>query len=295
MRRLLRAGLFRFGHSSAARLCLVLTLICACLFAWEVRREVSIGEDWFLPQMMIYAVMFSLVVGREMGHRAKNKLIAGVSRSRVFWSELAAALVMAALCFIVFAGIVLCANLRLLDHTPLSLAVWILLGFGCITLALTAVFVTLALLAPSRTVAAVLCLVLVVALYVTSLPIGQMLREPEFNAVAGTVGGEPFYREEQNPDYVAEPWRSLLTAYRKINPFSVREEFDRAVHPFLFDDESWAHAKEATAETMGPEYMERMLTAEEERMMHRAPLCALVPALCLVMVGWPLFCRRRFR
>lgn len=295
MCRLFRAGLFRFWHSSAARAGLVLTLICAFLFAWEVRREVSLGEIWFLPQMMIYAVMFSLVVGREIGHRAKNKLIAGVSRSRIFWSELTAALVMAALCFIVFAGIVFCANLRLLDHTPLSLAVWILLGFGCITLVLTAVFVTVALLAPSRTVAAVLCLVLVVALYVTSLPIEQMLREPEFDAVAGTVGGEPFYREEPNPDYVAEPWRSLLTAYREINPFSAREQFDRAVHPFLFYGESWVQAKEATAETMGPEYMERMLTAEEERMMRRAPLCLLAPAVCVVMAGWSLFCRRRFR
>ena len=295
MTRLLRAGFFRLAHSRGVRFCFVLTLICAFLFAREVRQEVSLGEIWFLPQMMIYAVMFSLAVGREMGHRAKNKLIAGVSRSRMYWSELAAALGVAAVCYLLFSGIVLLANLRLLEHTPISLILWLWLGFGGITLGMTAVFVTVSLLAPAKTLAAVLCLVLVTALYVTALPLGQMLGEPEFHAVAGTVGGKPFYREEPNPDYVAEPWRSVLELYRAVNPFAVREDFGRAVHPFLFYGESWERAKAATAETMGPEFMERMLTEEEVSMLRRAPLCALAHAVCLVLAGWPIFCRRGFR
>ena len=103
-----------------------------------------------------------------------------------------------------------------------------------------------------------------------------------------------FYLEE-NPDYVHEPWRSILTVYRDANPYGQRWEYVDILRPFLYDDVSWERAKEATVNTIGNDHLKREVSETEWVFLNRTPFAILAPIPFFIIGGWLVFRKRAFK
>jgi hypothetical protein len=103
-----------------------------------------------------------------------------------------------------------------------------------------------------------------------------------------------FYLEE-NPDYVHEPWRSILTVYRDANPYGQRWEYGDILLPFLYNDLDWEQAKEATANTIGNDFLRREISEDEWAYLNRTPFAILAPIPFFIIGGWLVFRKRSFK
>ena len=109
----------------------------------------------------------------------------------------------------------------------------------------------------------------------------NLLKEEEFFKVGSTESGKWEHWEEKNPRYIDEPLRGVLIFYRDINPYGQRAEYESILIPFLYDDESWEQAKEATANTIGNDFLKRETSEDEWAYLNRTPFAMLAPIMTL--------------
>lgn len=297
MLKLLHAGFFRYLHSTAFKVCALCTFLLGVLFAYQLSDGVELNEYWFFGETAVFVILITLSVGTEMRSGIRPKLVCGYRRTTVFFSELILADLMVTLFFGMFLLLSLALNLPILGHLPVGALLLCVLGFYVMAISFASGLAALSCVLSSRVLSAVVCLVLAMALYLFSGAIAVMLDEDEFLEY-GAVDPETqemITCQEENPDYVHEPWRSLLTAFLRVNPYGQRADYEEILFPFLFNDEAWERAKEATANTMGNQHLERVISEEEQRFLQTAPLCSLVPALCIVLGGWLIFRKKAFR
>lgn len=295
MRDLLRSGFFRYTHSSVFKVCTALCIAFAALFSHRLYRAVEFNEFCFMAASVIFAVLITLSVGNETSKCIRNKIPTGHTRAQVYFSELILANLFVLAYFVIFLVFSLAFNFRLLPHIPARLALGAAFGFLGMALLFANVFAALTCMIASKTASVIVCLVLVIAMFLSSEQVSDMLDQSEFNKLGHAEnGGEMVYYYEENPDYVHEPWRSILTFYRDANPYGQRWEYVEIMEPFLYDDESWERAKEATANTIGNYHLKREVSADEQKFLNRTPLALLTPIPFFIVGGWFVFRKRSF-
>ena len=287
MLKLIRGGFFRYFHSTVFWICSVLSLIIAVFLGYRLSRNVCIDEFCFYFATAVLAVLTILSVGGEAGKQIKNKIVKGYSRTQVFFSELIVAYAIVSLFFVAFLVPAFLLNVIIVPHTPVLLMLQYIVGFYAITIAFTTVYCSLACMIPIKAVAIAICLVLSFTLYYSGFVVAERLDNVEYNKV-GTIteNGEWEFWYEKNPEYVDEPSRSVLTFYQNINPYGQRSVYEDIVYPYLFNDEAWKAALEATKNTTGNDHLLRDITNEEQQFLNSAPLYAVMPIPIFVLIGW---------
>ena len=296
MGKLLRSGFFRYTHSTVFKVCTVLTVVIALLFSYRIYYASELNEFWFMFGSITFAILITSVIGNETSKCIRNKIQTGYTRTQIYFSELLLANVFTVLFFAVFFALAVAFNFRLFPHIPLELALQATFGFLCMSLLFANVFASITCMISSKTISVIVCLVLVIVLSLTSTVVAEMLKAKEFIKLgASTNGDEWVYWEEKNPDYIDEPWRSVLTFYRDANPYGQRAEYDNILLPFLYDDESWERAKEATANTIGNDFLKREVSETEQEFLNNTPFAIIAPIPVFVIIGWLVFRRKSFR
>ena len=295
MRDLLRSGFFRYTHSSVFKVCTALCIAFAALFSYRIYRAVELNEFTFMFASVTFAVLITFSVGNETSKCIRNKIPTGCTRSQVYFSELILANLFILLYFILFLIFALALNFRLLSHIPVKLALAAVFGFLCMSLLFANVFAALTCIISSKTASVTVCLVLIIAMFLTSETVADMLDRSEFYKVGhADNGGEMEFYLVENPDYVHEPWRSILTFYRDANPYGQRWEYVDILRPFLYDDVSWERAKEATVNTIGNDHLKREVSETEWVFLNRTPFAILAPIPFFIIGGWLVFRKRSF-
>lgn len=296
MPKLIRAGFFRYFHSTVFWVCGGLSAVLAFLFGYRLCRNVCLDEHWFFFATVVFAVLLSLSVGGEVSGTAKNKIVKGYSRTQIFFSEWLVACAIVSIFFVLYLVMAFLLNTAILSHTPLSLTVQCIVGFYSIALTLTTVYLSLVCMIAKKTVAVIVCFVLSFGVYFTSFTVADRLNNREFNKV-GTLGenGEWEFSLEKNPEYVEEPVRSVLSFYLNVNPYGQRSVYEDIVYPYLFRDGAWEAALEATANTTGNEHLLREISPEEQRFLDLAPLYTVAPIPLFVLAGWLSFRKKELK
>lgn len=297
MIKLLHAGFFRYLHSTVFKVCAASTVLLGSLFAWRISRAVEFNEYCFFFETAVFAILISVSVGTETSRCIRQKIVCGYRKTTVFFSELILATVMVSLFLGVFLVLSFALNLHILGHIPFKLAFQCIMGFYCLTISLGAGLAALSSIFSHKVVSVVVCLIFLMSLYMVNNIVVNVLSEKEFlqYGMLDHVTGEMIRYEEENPKYIHEPWRSILVTFGRINPYGQRAEYGELLHPFLFDDEHWEAAKEATANTIGNDFLKREISEDEQRFLNTAPLYSLLPTLGTVPVCWLIFRRKTFR
>lgn len=292
---LLRSGFFRYTHSAVFKVCAVLTAVFAFLFSYKIYDAAELNEFWFVCGSIVFAVMITFIIGNETSKCIRNKIPTGHTKTEVYFAELILANMFVVIFFAVFLAAAAVLNFRLFSHIPPLLALQTIFGFLCMSLLFANVFASLTCIIPSKTASAIVCLVLIIALFLTSTVVGQALKEREFYRVGELRDGEWVHWEEKNSKYVDEPWRSVLTFYRDANPYGQRSAYDEILLPFLYNDGSWEKAKEATANTIGNDFLKREVSESEQEFLNNTPFTILAPIPVFVLAGWLIFRKRSFK
>ena len=297
MLRLLHAGFFRYLHSTVFKVCAFCTVLLGILFAQCLSDSVELNEYWFLGETVVWVILITLSVGTEMRSGIRHKLVFGYRRTTVFFSELILADLMVTLFFGIFLLLSLVLNLPILGHLPVGSLLLCVLGFYVMAISFASGLAALSCVLSSKVLSVVVCLVLVMALYLSSSAIAVMLDEDEFLQYGSfdPETQEMITVQEENPNYIHEPWRGLLTAFQRVNPYGQRADYEEILFPFLFDDEAWERAKEATVNTIGNQHLERVISEEEQRFLQTTPLYSMVTPVCVVLGGWLIFRKKAFR
>ena len=292
---LLRSGFFRYLHSTIFKVCSVLTLVIAVLFSYGIYCAAELNEIWFVFGTITLAILITFMIGTETSKCIRNKIPTGYTRTQIYFSELILANIFVVLFFIVFFVAAVCLNVRLLSHIPLKLAFQVVFGFLCMALLLADVVASLSCMISTKTVSAIVCLVMITVLFITSTIAVSMLDEPEFYTIGSNEIGEWVWWEEKNPRYVEEPCRSVLTFYRDANPYGQRAEYDEILVPFLYCDEAWEKAMESTADTIGNDFLKREISENEQNYLNSIPFSILAPIPFFIFGGWLVFRKKSFR
>ncbi|MBR7162316.1 MAG: hypothetical protein IKD07_07860, partial [Clostridia bacterium] len=215
MSKLVRAGFFRYFHSTVFQICTALTLLLSFIFAFRISRSVQINEYCFAFETMIFAVMIAVSLGYEVSGNIKNKVLTGYSRALIYFSETIVAVTLVSMHFMWFAALSFALNAEILSHMPTDLMLSCIFGFYLMALMLTAAFVFITCAVSKQTVSAILCLVVIISLYMTSTLADAFLSEPQYLKWGKKEeNGEWEYFLEENPTYIDEPLRSILVFYR---------------------------------------------------------------------------------
>ena len=295
MIKLLRAGFFRYFHSTVFKICSLLTIVFSILFSYSTYSDSNLNEIWFMFGTLMIAVLITFTIGNEASSHIKNKIVAGYTKTQIYFSEIILANIFALIFFIVFFISFIVGNLYILGHTPILLSVQTILGFVSMVLLLASVFASLSCIISSKTAPSIVCLILVIVLTITNSMVVNLLKEEEFFKVGSTESGKWEQWEEKNPRYIDEPLRSVLIFYRDINPYGQRAEYESILIPFLYDDESWEQAKEATEHTIGNEFLRREISEEEQKYLNKAPVIMISPLPVFIILGWLIFRKKEFK
>ncbi|MBQ9746271.1 MAG: hypothetical protein IJW21_05565 [Clostridia bacterium] len=295
MLNLLRAGFFRYLRSTVFKVCTLLAAVFAALFSYSAMKTSNLNEIWFMFGTLMIAVLITFTVGGETSSCIRNKLAAGYTKTQIYFSEIILANVFALIYYAVFFVFFLVGNFYITEHTPAVLSLQASLGFAAMAVLLASAFASISCMISSKTAPAVVSLILVIVLTITNSIAADALKEKEFFKVGSNQSGKWEYWEEKNPEYVDEPLRSVLTFYRDTNPYGQRAEYEGILVPFLYDDEAWERAKEATADTIGNDFLMRDISEDEQKYLNRTPLVTLTPVPAFILAGWFVFKKKEFK
>lgn len=293
MSKLIRGGIFRTIHSSVFKICLCCTVLLAILFAYGIYHSIRLDDFVLLAEFIVLALLISLAVGNETAGRIRNKLITGHTRTSIFFSELILAYLEMLIFFLIFFLVSLVINLRLLEHTPLSLALKYAFGFFCAGMSIATIIVSVTCLFSKQVVTSITGILLVFALYFSSIAVAGSLSQKEFFVnTLPAENGELIVIEEKNPRYVEEPLRSILINYQKMNPLGQSSEYDSIIKPFLYDNERWEQARRSVPDS---NYLNRELSEDDETFLAETPLQLLLPMPIFILLGWLIFRKKEFK
>ena len=296
MSKLIRAGFFRYFHSTVFYVCSALTLLLSFVFALRISRSVQINEYCFVLETVIFAVMIALSLGYEVSGNIKNKVLKGYSRTLIYFSEVIVAITLVSIHFIWYAILSFGLNTAILSHIPVSLMLSCIFGFYLMAVMLTAAFIFITCAISKQTVSAILCLVVILSLYITSTVADSFLAEPQYLKLGQMQeSGEWEHWLEENPKYIDEPLRSILVFYRNTNPYGQRAKYEAIAMPYLYTDEAWEQARKDVAGTIGIEFLNREISNEEQTFLRQTPIYVMIPIPFLIVAGWLVFRKKSFR
>lgn len=181
--------------------------------------------NYLIAQFFIITILTALFVGAEYANGTlRNKIVVGQKRSAIYLSNLVTLVSAIAILTAVYLAIAIGVGIPLLGmfSCGLKLAVFYILLAFCLSAAVCAIMLTVAMLCTNRTYSAIACIMLVLAHLFAGSAITGALNEPEFYdgySILNTDTGELTEQErEPNPNYVSGTKRQILETASDIVP-----------------------------------------------------------------------------
>lgn len=241
MTKLLRACVRRYTHNIIFWITILLTLGIGISIACKAR--VAFFDDaMVIAQMVILAVMISMVVGKEFREGIfRNKAIAGHSKVSIFLAELISGVGIAFVLYFLCAVIFVVINFYEVPLLPATLIVKIFVDYILLNMCLAAIFVTVSCLFSHQAVVAIINIVLVLLMVVCSQRFYGELSQPQYYERYETVNSEWIdengnirYKEVKvegseylvdNPTYVGGVKRGIYETVFNLSPYAHIIEF----------------------------------------------------------------------
>ncbi len=215
MSKLLRAGFRRYTRNILFWIGIVLSIGVGFYVGYETSDTSRVDDAYYLIPMFAYAVIVSLMIGREFSDGIfRNKITAGHSKGKIFVSEALLAISVCMLMFLLTSVCFAIMNMRMFKIIPTSVLVLIYVGIFLTTLAFVSLFVLISTSLSTKVISAILSLLLIFGFYFTAYEIVEITRQEEFHYAmefdpeTGKVGLSD--ELSPNPDYIGGPLRMVF-------------------------------------------------------------------------------------
>ncbi len=254
MSKLLHAGFRRYLKSALFYICLAAAVIIGFASGIDTREERMFNNVYTVFSFMAYAVLISLTVGREFSMGGfRNKLIAGYTKTQIFFSEYLLALLCCMILMLTSAIIFSLFNLQSYARFLLSFWIWSVAGVVLFTVCMVTLICALSLSVSKRVVAAVVSLVFIFISFYLADEMYLQLNFPEYTRdVWVEYGEEPVIKEEleKNPAYVDSPKREVYTALVNIFPIGQSIQYTELSDPMFSKRNTMLYISDEAKETL---------------------------------------------
>ena len=318
MLKLIRASLYRYVHNRLLYVLFALLAVSSVLFALHIRERNGLSFYIFIFQNVVLSVLISLTVSGEICGCAKNKIICGKSRIKVYFSELISAYTVVSVCFLAGTAVSAAVNTGFVGRTPVSLALKVITGFYLITLSSCSVFVFFSAVGGRKVISVVLCVIFVFSSALAKGLFEDRLRQPEYNVYytgswreaetdenGGVYERDPEKDDvteikQKNPEYLSSPFREFVICLNRMNPFYDIDQYQSILEPYIYSDEKIKELAEnyhTDAWYYAESYQRRFVreeTDEENGFLMTAPLYSLAVIALSVAAGAIIFRKKKF-
>ncbi|MCD8118630.1 MAG: hypothetical protein LUE29_03960 [Lachnospiraceae bacterium] len=293
MIRLLRAGFLRYVKNIVFWLSVAVTSCLAVFFG------INYGGGYSaMAEFVVFAVLLTWIIGREQGDGMfHNKILAGYTRTEIYFSELLLGCGACAFLFFIFALIYAFVGYRLEDVSSAAL-LELLLGALLANLVMAAFLVALACLIGNRYAAVVICILLTIGMPFVSV----WIRKPatikeyrtetklvweEYTKEDGTSALKSEVRELRvyNTAWVGEPAYTVCVFLYNVLPAGQMQEYEQA-------GGIWQRKDGGSTELYLLETLEISEEDEEEFLLNLVYALIALPVVCAG--GWLGFRKREF-
>ena len=272
MCKLLRSGFRRYFKSLLFWLALAASVVLGIISGVRVREDAVFDDVFTVAGFILYAIMLSLMIGREFGDRViRNKIITGHTKGEIFVSEYILSVSVCLLLCAVSAFIFALFNLSLFGRLLPELLVKSVIGYFLLIVSMITIIVSVCMLTSHRAGMAIAVLVLIIATCLVSYELDEMLERPEYymqievvNGVSTIVRGE-----QRNPNYIDRPLRDVYSFFKFIIPHGQAIDYLRMVYPWL-----------------EPINVTLRLTEEETMLLNTLPLYSIGTAFAFFSLGY---------
>ena len=232
MAKLLRANLSRLWKSRIFYVGLIFMVVLNVFLVLDGWKSIRMGyteplEEMLFQNCIVIGFVCAVVVGMFLGTEysdgtIRNKIAVGHTRTSIYLSNLIVSAAASALLLLISLAVGFGLGSFLLD--PPEIPTKALLLYLCIgllsTIAYASIFTLLAMLSPSKTSGAVLCLVLALCLLFATSAVEDTLTEPEMvQDYVMTENGMPIPGDPHpNPRYVTGTKRAVLEVIYDVLP-----------------------------------------------------------------------------
>lgn len=228
MLKLLHAGFRRYTHGIMFWIGIVASVAIGLYSGKLATRFNYFKEEFFVALLIVYAIVVSLIIGREFSDGIfRNKITAGHSKGKIFISEAILAIGAVMFMYLISSACYISFKLALANTISASLLFKLYLSLFVITLSTVCFFVLISCCISNKTVAVVVNILLVLVFMLIGDTLPGMLAQPKENKYY-YGGGQPLDDEHsymlKNPDYIDEPLRSVAKTAVIISPMSVLHE-----------------------------------------------------------------------
>lgn len=240
MSRLLYSCFRRYFKSCLFWLALAGAIVIGALSGVSVRDRYVLDDWQIIVGFLVYAVLLSLMIGREFGDGAfRNKIISGHTKGNIFVSEYIVALTICLILCAITAGVFVLLNISLFERISMELVAKAIVGFILFVISFITITVSLCMLIAHRVVMVVVAILLVVSSCIISYTIDDMLDMPEFIQQVQVVDGDLSVENTmvKNPKYIDSPLREQYTTIVRMIPYGQIIHYMKMAEP-LFDPQN---------------------------------------------------------
>lgn len=311
MSKLLYAGIRRYLKSIIFWLAVIATAATAVLCGnWA--RNCYIDDVYFLAEFIVMAILFTWLVGCEFDEGAfRNKIICGHKKGTIFLSELILGEINCIFLFLIFSGIFVAFNGYIFSNIPASVLIRIFFGFLLSNMAFTAIFVTISCIIPHRAIIAIINILLVIVLYLSSDMINGMLDMPKYwtesnydYEIETDENGNEYIEETEIPgtekkainlDYIDGWKRSVLNVTYPIIPVTyIIESIELTYDCFGYNDIEYDENDKELSYENNPN-KKFTITKEDNKSLSLNLIDMPLVTLAVCAIGYSLFRRRNFK
>ncbi len=180
MNKLLRAGIRRYLTSKVYWSVVVATLFFGWLTSSESELS-SMDSSSVIIEFALFAILASWNIGREYEEGIfRNKIIAGHTKAKIFISELILAIGACMSLFVMFTILFAVGNTYVFKIMPTDAMIKSYILMILINIAMVTIFVTISSIMSHRALSITFSLILLFAMYWSTLEIGQKLIEEKY-------------------------------------------------------------------------------------------------------------------
>lgn len=240
MSKLLRAGVHRYTKSIVFWLAIVVTVVVAILCGNQA-KTVCLDEFYILIEFIAFAVMISLIVGREYDEGTfRNKVISGHTKGSIFLSELIVGIGACSLMFLIFTCIFAAFNCYVFSVISFGVIVRIFIDSLLVNACFATLFVTIGCLVPHKAVVAIVNILLVFCIIFVTYSAENVVEQEEFfteykyevievtdefgkNTAEVPIEGSDY--QVKNPWYIDGPTREICEVLYDVIPYGHLREY----------------------------------------------------------------------
>ncbi len=299
MMKLLRAACHRHFKSRLFFICVCLSLILGLWMGVFLYQDSYVAEKhmWIaILELALIAIFVSLSVGTEHTHGGfQRKVVLGATRGRIFLSELLVIIASVSLLFLLFAVPVVVINARLIPNFRPDILFWFVFGMWLCCISFAATLLSFTMLVPSRAIAAVMALLLLLGMLIWNDTVTSRLAQPEqWESMRYDEATDSFVLMlHENEKYIHPPLRTFLATADNCLPTAQLMFCTDALHSCFYSDEAWAQTWEGLPDQ--PPERRDSVAPEDAQTIREFPLYSLTWIILISTVGLLLFRRKSLK